>query len=136
MEVLLLDIINLIQKKYGNSCQLRSPLNKRQYNKAKNILPSELLEILKVSNGINEIMINPNTMKIEVIDNIIYSLSEIKSQTNYYSSEYGGNGIVFAGNGAGGFFILKPDGKIYIHEYFDLSEEYYAESLSDYFNKI
>ncbi|MDE6501635.1 MAG: hypothetical protein K2L10_06090 [Ruminococcus sp.] len=131
-----MDIINLIQQKYGDSCQLRSPLNKRQYDKAKNILPCELLEILKISNGINEIMTNPNTMKIEVIDRIVYSLAEIKSQTNCYSSEYGGEGFVFAGNGAGGFFILKPDGKIYIYEYFDLSEEYYAESLSDYFSKF
>ncbi|MDE6833092.1 MAG: hypothetical protein K2J39_02420 [Ruminococcus sp.] len=131
-----MDIINLIQKKYGDSCQLRSPLNKRQYNKAKNILPHELLEILKISNGINEIMINPNTMKIEVIDRIIYSLAEVKSQTNCYSDEYGGEGVVFAGNGAGGFFILKPNGKIYIYEYFDLCEEYYAESLSDYFSKF
>lgn len=131
-----MDIIKLIQKKYGNSCQLRSPLNKRQYDTAKKILPYELLEILKVSNGINEIMTNPYTRKIEVIDRIIYSLAEIKSQASYYSDEYGGEGVVFAGNGAGGFFILKPDGKIYIHEYFDLNEEYYAESLSDYFNKF
>ncbi len=131
-----MDIINLIQQKYGASCQLRSPLNKRQYNKAKTFLPRELLEILKVSNGINEIMTNPDTMKIEVIDRIIYSLDEIKSQTNCYSNEYGSDGVVFAGNGAGGFFILKPNGKIYIYEYFDLCEEYYADSLSDYFNKF
>lgn len=131
-----MNIINLIQQKYGASCQLRSPLNKRQYNKAKNILPHELLEILKVSNGINEIMTNPDTKKIKVTGWIIYSLAEIKSQTNYYSDEYGGEGVVFAGNGAGSFFVLKPDGKIYIYEYFDLNEEYYAESLSDYFNKF
>ncbi|MDE6665460.1 MAG: hypothetical protein K2K14_04625, partial [Ruminococcus sp.] len=82
------------------------------------------------------IITNPNTRKIEVIDRIIYSLAEIKSQTNCYLDEYGGEGVVFAGNGAGGFFVLKPDGKIYIYEYYDLSEEYYAESLSDYFNKF
>ncbi|MDE5556683.1 MAG: hypothetical protein K2J32_03145 [Ruminococcus sp.] len=81
-------------------------------------------------------MTNPDTMKIEVIDRIIYSLDEIKSQTNCYSNEYGSDGVVFAGNGAGGFFILKPNGKIYIYEYFDLCEEYYADSLSDYFNKF
>lgn len=131
-----MDIINLIKQKYGNSCQLRSPLNKRQYNTAKKLIPAELLEILKVSNGINEIMINPNTKKTEVIGEIIYSLAEIKSQTDCYSGEYGGKGFVFAGNGAGGFFILKPDGKIHIYEYFDLNEEYYADSLYDYFNRL
>jgi len=135
-EVLSLNIINLIKQKYGDSCQLRSPLNKRQYNIAKKILPDELLEILNVSNGINEIMTNPNIKKIEVIDRIIFSLAEIKSQTDCYLNEYGSKDIIFAGNGAGGFFVLKPDGKIYIYEYFDLGEEYYADSLSDYFNKF
>ena len=127
-----MDIINLIQKKYGDSCQLRSPLNKRQYNKAKNILPCELLEILKVSNGINEIMINPDTMKIKVIDRIIYSLAEIRQQTSGY---FLGEGFIFYGNRKVDF-VLKPNGKIYTYDYFTLSEEYYAESLSDYFNKI
>lgn len=131
-----MDIINLIQQKYGDSCQLCSPLNKRQYEKAKKTLPDELLEILKISNGINEIMTDPNTRRVEVIDRIVYSFAEIKAQTDCYLDEYGEEGIVFAGNGSGGFFILKPNGKIYLYEYFDLGEEYYADSLSDYFNKF
>ena len=47
-----------------------------------------------------------------------------------------GTGIVFAGNGAGGFYILKDDGKIYLFEYFDIGEELYAESLAEYFKKM
>lgn len=132
-----MDIINLIQQKYGDSCQLCSPLNKNQYKNAKKILPVELLEILVISNGINELMTHPNANngKPFVIDRILYSFDEIKSETNNYLNECGGEGVVFAGNGAGGFFILKPDGKIHIVEYFDEGEEFYAESLKDYFNK-
>ncbi len=132
---MVLDIIKLIQQIYGDSCQLRSPLNKRQYEKARKMLPVELLEILKISNGINETMPNPNTGNNMVIDRIIYSLAEIESQTNCYLGEYGNKGVVFAGNGAGGFFILKPNGKIFLYEYFDLDEEYYADNLTDYFKK-
>lgn len=127
-----MDIINLIQQKYGASCQLRSPLNKRQYNKAKNILPHELLEILKVSNGINEIMTNPDTKKTKVIGWIIYSLANIRQETSGYFLD---EGFVFAGNREVDF-VLKPDGKIYTYDYFSLSEKYYAENLSDYFNKF
>lgn len=130
-----MDIINLIQKKYGNSCQLRSPLNKRQYNTAKKFIPTELLEILKISNGINLLKVNPDTKKIKVIGRIIYSLAEIRSLTSCYLYECGGEGVVFAGNREVDF-VLKPDGKIYTYDYFSLSEKYYAESLSDYFNKF
>ena len=131
-----MDVINLIQQKYGDSCQLRSPLNKKQFEKAKKFLPKELLDILKISNGINEIMVNPNTKKIEVINRIIYSLSEIKQQTDCYLGEYGKDGFVFSGDGAGGFFVLKSDGKIYFYEYYDLNEGYYAENLWEYFKML
>lgn len=80
-------------------------------------------------------MPNPNTGNNMVIDRIIYSLAEIESQTNCYLEEYGNEGVIFAGNGAGGFFILKPNGKIFLYEYFDLDEEYYADNLTDYFKK-
>ena len=131
-----MNVIDLIQQRYGDSCQLRSPLNKRQYEKAKKKIPNELLEILKISNGINEVMMNPNTGKMMVIGRIMYSFAEIRTQTDCYLGEYGDEGVVFAGNGAGGYFVLKPDGKIYLYEYYDLSEKYYAESLLDYFSKF
>lgn len=135
-ERLFLDIIDLILQKYGNACQLCSPLTKRQSDKARKFLPDELVEILKISNGINEVTENPDTGDIEVINEIIYSLAEIKDQTDCYLGEYGNEGFVFAGNGAGGFFILKPDGRIFAYEYCDLGEELYADCLWDYFNRF
>ncbi len=131
-----MELVNLIQQKYGESCQLRSPLTKKQCDKAKKFLPDELFEVLKISNGIDEVMINPNTNKVEVIDRIIYSLAEMKTETNCYLGEYGSEGVVFAGNGAGGFFVLKPDGRVFLYEYYDLGEEYYADSLWEYFNNL
>ena len=49
-----MDIIELIKEKYGDTCRMHSPLTKSQYSKAKKYLPKELLDILKVSNGIDE----------------------------------------------------------------------------------
>lgn len=128
-----MNIIRLIQEKYGTACQLRSPLNKRQFHKAKKILPPELLEILTVSNGIHKIGTNPDTGKSEIIGQIVESFAQIRSYTDCYLSEYGSEGVVFAEDGMGGFFVLKPDGKIYFYEYYKLCETYYAESLWEYF---
>ena len=131
-----MNIIELIEQKYGDTCRFRSPLTKRQVEKAKKYLPRELFNILKVSNGIDEIMINPNNGKTEVIDSIIYSLAEIKEQTNSYLGEIGTDGFVFAGDGAGNFFVLKSDGRIFLYEYYDFSETFYANSLWEFFDKL
>ena len=131
-----MNIIELIQQKYGDTCRLRSPLTKNQYEKAKKYLPRELFNILQVSNGIDEIIINPNNGKTEVIDSIIYSLAEIKAQTNSYLDEIGTDGFVFAGDGAGNFFVLKSDGRIFLYEYYGFSETFYANSLWEYFDKL
>ncbi len=132
-KVFKMNIIELIKGNYGDSCQLRSGLTNKQYEKAKKQLPAELCEILKISNGINEVMINPKTNKVMVIDRIIYSFSEIKNETEHYKYEMGGEGFVFADNGAGDFYVLKPDGHITIYEYFELSESYAADSLYDFY---
>ena len=131
-----MNIIELIEQKYGDTCRLRSPLTKNQCEKAKKYVPKELFDILKVSNGIDEIMINPNNGKTEVIDSIIYSLAEIKAQTNSYLGEIGKDGFVFAGDGAGNFFVLKSDGRIFLYEYYDFSETFYANSLWEFFDKL
>ena len=127
-----MDIIELIKEKYGDTCRMHSPLTKSQYSKAKKYLPKELLDILKVSNGIDEIEIING--KAEAIKPIIYSLAHIKEQTNAFLSECGNDGFVFAENGTGDFYVLKTNGAIYVYKYFDLKEELYAESLADYFS--
>lgn len=131
-----MNIINLIQQKYGDNCQLCPPLSKKQYDEAEKIIPDELLDILKISNGIKELMTNPNDRKPLVIGSIVYSFDEIKSETRTFFDLFSEKGIVFSGNGAGGYFVLKPNGIIYLYEYLDEKGEYYANSLSDYFNKF
>ncbi|MDO4155211.1 MAG: hypothetical protein Q4D37_00355 [Oscillospiraceae bacterium] len=131
-----MNIIELIKEKYGDRCQLRPPLTKKQYEKAKKQLPAELCEILKVSNGIDETMKDPNTNQTMVIDSIIYTFSEIKNETEHYRSEFGGDGFVFADNGAGDFYVRKPDGSIALYEYSYLSESYEADSLWDFFHSL
>lgn len=133
-----MDIINLIKKKFGDCCQLCSPLNEIQYDEAKKILPVELFEILKISNGINELMIHPNANsgKPFVIGSIVYSFDDIKSETKNFSDLFCEEGTVFAGNGAGGYFVLKSDGKIYLYEYLDESGKFYADNLLSYFDKF
>ncbi|MDE6592188.1 MAG: SMI1/KNR4 family protein [Oscillospiraceae bacterium] len=130
-----MNIIKLIKENNGENCRLRSPLTKEQFEKARKQLPGELLEILKVSNGINEVIKHPVTGKTEVIGSLVYPLSEILSQTEYYESETGGGGYVFADNGAGDHYILKPDGSIALYEYMDMSETpHIADSLYDFFS--
>ena len=129
-----MNIIELIQEKYGDTCRLHSPLTKSQYSKAKKYLPKELFDILKVSNGIDEIEIINGKAEAEAIKPIIYSLAHIKEQTNAFLSECGNDGFVFAENGTGDFYVLKTNGAIYVYKYFDLKEELYAESLADYFS--
>ena len=132
-----MDIINLIQQKYGNTCQLCAPLSKEQRDEAKNMLSDELLKVLTVSNEINEVTTHSNTNDGNpfVIDLIVYSFDEIKAETENYLSIHGREGVVFSGNGAGGSFIQKSDGKIYLLEFFDSDEELCAESLSEFFKQ-
>lgn len=82
-----MDILEVIKDKYGDTCKLHSPLTRSQYSKLKKYLPKKLLDILKVSNGIDEIKITNG--KVEVIKPIIYSLAQIKEQTNAFLSECG-----------------------------------------------
>ncbi len=131
-----MDIIDLIKTKYGENCRLRSPLTKSQYQNAKKILPKELCDILKVSNGIEEIMTNPNTDKKIVINHIIYTFSEIKTYTDCYSYEDNIEGFVFADNGIGDVYVLKPDGSITLYEESYQSETPEADSLWDFFYKL
>ena len=128
-----MNMIELIQEKYGDTCRLHSPLTKSQYSKAKKYLPTELLNILKISNGIDKIIIDNG--KSEVIGSIVFSLSHIRSQTNAYFSEFGGDGFVFSGNDKMEFYVLKPNGTIWVYHYYDLKEEFYAGSLVEFFQK-
>ena len=54
------EIIQMIQQTYGDLCQLCPPLDEERYPLAKKMLPATLFEVLKISNGILELMSLPN----------------------------------------------------------------------------
>lgn len=97
-------------------------------------LPEELKSLLKQSNGIQETMIHPKTGEDMVIGWIIYSLDEIVKETKYYKDEYGIDGVVFSGDGAGNPFYLL-DGKVYEFDPIDNESELKADSLEEFYKQ-
>lgn len=97
-------------------------------------LPEELKSLLKQSNGIQETMIHPKTGEEMVIGWIIYSLDEIVKKTKYYKDEYGIDGVVFSGDGAGNPFYLL-DGKVYEFDPIDNESELKADSLEEFYKQ-
>lgn len=131
-------VIELIQQKYGDLCQLCPPLDGSKYHIAERILPVELYELLKISNGVLELMSYPkeNAGKPFVISRIIYSFDEMCSESRSFNELYGMEGLVIAGNGAGGYYIMNDDGTIYLYEYVGEDGEYYADNIRDYIFKL
>ena len=107
---------------YNNNILLHNALQTDASN-----MPEELLEILRVSDGIEEVITIRD--KKESIGWILYSYDMIKNNTGFYAEKYGINGYVFSDDGAGNVFIMKEDGSIYLYNAIDGEEDYYAESL-------
>ena len=125
-------MIDLIKKYDGNMKEF-PPLNGEIDT---SFLPTELLEILKRSNGIMETMQNP--MNDETIDIgwIIYPLSEIMGATSFYKKTYGIEGTVLSDDGAGNPYYIKKDGRIYQFECVGNEEQKVAESLEHSFREV
>ena len=97
-------------------------------------LPEELKSLLRQSNGIQETMVHTKTGEEMVIGWIIYSLDEIIRETQYYKEEYGIDGVVFSGDGAGNPFYLL-DGKVYEFDPIDNESELKADSLEEFYKQ-
>ncbi len=131
-------IIEIIQQKYGEFCGLLPPLEESQYELSEKMLPEDLFEIIRISNGIYELMTCPNVNddKPFVMGHIIFPFEEIRSATESFSELFGAEGTVFAGNGAGGYYVIDPAGAIYLYEYTDDGGQYRAENLQEYFTNL
>ena len=114
--------ICLIKEMYNNNIRLHNPLQVIDSG-----MPTELLEILSVSDGIEEVITVRD--RKESIGWILYSYEMIKNNTKYYTTEYGINGYIFSDDGAGNIFIVKEDGSIYLFNAIAGEEKYFAESL-------
>ncbi len=125
----------MIRKKYGDMCSLRPPLEKERYDEARSVLPAELFELLKLCDGIDELMVLPNANdgKPFVSDCILYSFDEILATTKDFADIYGEDGIVFSGNGAGGCYVIMPDGTVYLYEFPGEDGDFCAPCLTEYF---
>ena len=95
-------------------------------------MPTVLLEILCVSDGIEEV-ISVGDRK-ESIGWILYSYEMIKNNTEYYTTEYGINGYIFSDDGAGNVFVMKEDESIYLFNAIDGEEDYFAKSLVEFWD--
>lgn len=131
------EVIDMIQKTYGNLCQLCPPLDEEQYPLAEKMLPAVLFEVLKISNGVLELMSLPNVDdgKPFAVGFIIEKFESICSESKCFRELYGTEGLVFAGNGAGGYYIMQPDGKIFLYECVGEEGECYAEDIIEYISK-
>lgn len=119
--------IRLINEMYNNNIRLHTPLQNIDSG-----MPTALLEILSVSDGIEEV-ISVGERK-ESIGWILYSYEMIRNNTEYYTAEYGINGYIFSDDGAGNVFVMKDDESIYLFNAIDGEEEYFAESLAKFWD--
>ena len=120
-------IIDAIKDFYDGMIKLQEPVDCDSYD-----LPKELKALLSQTNGIQETMIHPKTGEEMVIGWVVYSLDEIKKETQFYRKEYGINGVVFSSDGAGNpYYIL--DGKIYEFDPIDNESILKADSLEEFY---
>lgn len=119
--------ISLINEMYNNNIRLHAPLQNNDYG-----MPIALLEILCVSDGIEEVICVGN--RKESIGWILYSYEMIKNNTEYYTTEYGIEGYIFSDDGAGNVFVMKEDESIYLFNAIDGEEEYFAKSLVEFWD--
>ena len=119
--------ICLINEMYNNNIRLHSPLQSIACG-----MPTALLEILCVSDGIEEV-ISVGDRK-ESIGWILYSYEMIKNNTEYYKTKYGINGYIFSDDGAGNVFVMKEDESIYLFNAIEGEENYFAKSLVEFWD--
>ena len=120
-------IIDVIADFYDGMIKLQEPADCNNYD-----LPEELKKLLIQTNGIQEIMIHPQTGEEMVIGWIVYSLDEINRETQFYREEYGINGVVFSGDGAGNPYYIS-DGKIFEFDPIDNESILKADSLEEFY---
>lgn len=120
-------IIDVIKDFYDGMIKLQEPADCNNYD-----LPEELKKLLIQTNGIQEIMIHPQTGEEIVISWIVYSLDEINRETQFYREEYGINGVVFSGDGAGNPYYIS-DGKIFEFDPIDNESILKADSLEEFY---
>ena len=120
-------LTDIIHETYNGRIKLHGPADCSSRE-----LPEELKALLLQTDGIAETMPHPKTGEEMVIGWIVYPLDTIEKETSYYHKEYGINGVVFSGDGAGDPFYIS-DGKIYEFDPIDNESTLKADSLEEFF---
>lgn len=133
-------LLKLIQLTYENNIHLKDGATSQQIDFLKKFIdfkiPNELLELLSISNGIEETMYIPQINQTESISHIVYSIEMIISENKFYSKEYNLNNIlIFSDNGIGNPILINSNLKIYLFDCIDNQLEYISNDIVEYFYK-
>lgn len=126
-----MDYIRTISHMYNGNILLHSPCKED----CKTDFPEELCSILKISNGIDETMLEPNTGERISITCVLYSYEQIVRESELYQKEYGIEGFIFTDDGAGNSYVLKSDGTVTCYNVLDDEEVQIAGSLYDFYKQ-
>lgn len=118
-----------IQELYDGNIILHAPYTGSNEDN----IPEVLYALLRISNGIGETMRNPGTGEEMMIAWIVYPYEIIAAETRFFAATYGLKGVVFANDGAGNPYLIKPDGTITQFNCIDNQETRIANTLFDYF---
>ena len=124
-----MDYISRIRDIYDGNIMLHDPYKGRNEGN----IPEELYALLCISNGLGETMLHPKTGEEMMIAWIVYPYEMIVEQTAFFNANYGIKGVVFADDGAGDPYIIKPDGEITCFNGIDNEETRISDALSTFF---
>ena len=96
-------------------------------------IPKALYDLLRISDGIAETTPDPAGGGDLTISWVLYPLAQMLEETAFYREEYGLEGAVFATDGCGNPFLMKPGGSIVCYDAIDGTETAAAPSLADFF---
>lgn len=123
-----MDFIGEISRLYDGNILPGAPYTGERAN-----ILEELFDILRTADGIRETMPNPESGEPMPIAWILYSYKEMSEASEFYRDEYGIKGTIFADDGAGNPYILKPDGSVTLFDAVDGEESTVADSLEEFY---
>lgn len=127
-----------INKKYPDGVKLKIPVsykNIKKIEKKFNIkLDDNLIEILKICDGIIELIKEPETGKSIEISDILFSVNDIIESTDFISQEYElKNYIAISGDDSGNYFLMKSGNpQVYIFDTIDKEINLYSKNIIEF----
>lgn len=131
-------LLKLIQLSYNNIYLKNGATSKQIDSLKKSIgfkIPNELLDLLSISNGIEETIYISQINQVKSISHIIYPIDIILSETKFYFKEYALNNIlIFTNDENGNPYLLKDDYKVYLFNSIDGELQLYANNILEFFS--